>query len=460
MALSDPRFIIFLFFTAVIIFSIQKLYYRLAAIVIINFVFSLSLGSTSFLMPLIGIFAFEGAIVLADKSNGLLRNILFVAILSIILLPLFYYKYLYSWVGTLQPVLPVGISFYSFMVAGYIIDVFVDPNRVQFSRLNFMTFISFFPHLTAGPISRGQDFFNQLPQIGKFNYNNVVVGLRSLLVGLFMKVAIADSIAPVVDKIYSDPRSFEGIDHVIATIYFSFQVYADFAGYSLIAVGSARIIGIELCSNFNAPYLSETLPEYWRRWHISLSSWFRDYIFLPLQFNYRHFGNIGLISALVITFTLVGIWHGAGLKYSLFGLIHGIFVSVSTISISYRNMFWSRWGVPRASIRFFRIVFTFFVVSSTFILFRAHTISDAVYIYTSIITMHFGSLNVSLWPVFGCMILILGDISLSKAITFDSFPQTHRWILYHFIASCTIYFMIMHTYQGSLYANQFIYFKF
>src|SRR5258708_4095303 len=159
--------------------------------------------------------------------------------------------------------------------------------------------------------------------MGQFDYARAVSGLRAILVGLFMKIVIADALAPYVDSVYADPRQHGAVDLALSTTYFSFQVYADFAGYSLIAIGSARLLGVELLTNFMQPWLSQNLPDFWRRWHISLSSWFRDYVFTPLQFQARRQGVYGLAVALIFTFVLVGVWHGAGVNFALFGLIHG-----------------------------------------------------------------------------------------------------------------------------------------
>src|SRR6185312_10875370 len=188
------------------------------------------------------------------------------------------------------------------------------------------------------------------------DYARAVAGLRAILIGLFMKVAIADTLAPHVDAVYFDPRRFGAVDLTLATVYFSFQVYADFAGYSLIAIGSARLLGVELLTNFMQPWLSQNLPDFWRRWHISLSSWFRDYVFTPLQFQARRSGAAGLAMALVFTFVLVGIWHGAGLKFALFGLIHGALVAFSTLTFARRDRYWRSRGVPRPVLSVLRAV--------------------------------------------------------------------------------------------------------
>lgn len=262
------------------------------------------------------------------------------------------------------------------------------------------------------------------------------------------------------DRIYAEPGAYGGADQALATVYFSFQVYADFAGYSLIAIGSARLLGIELMRNFDNPYLSQSLPEYWRRWHMSLSSWFRDYVFVPLQFKYRRRGKLGLAGALIVTFTLVGIWHGAGPQYALFGLIHGLLVSASTLTIGKRTKFWRERGLPSSALVAMRTLNTFLVITATFVLFRAGTIPDALHIYRSILTLDAGTRTLSLLPLLGCVLLITGDLITARGLSLASLPTVGRWAAYHFAILAILVFTYIHAQQGSPYANQFIYFKF
>jgi D-alanyl-lipoteichoic acid acyltransferase DltB (MBOAT superfamily) len=322
-------------------------------------------------------------------------------------------------------------------------------------------FISFFPQLTAGPIGRAPSLFSQLPSLGVFDYGKAVDGLRAIVVGLFMKVVIADSLAPHVAKVYSSPHSFGAIDHILATIYFSFQVYGDFAGYSLIAIGSARLLGIELMTNFQQPYLSQSLPEYWRRWHISLSSWFRDYVFVPLQFRYRRSGAVGLVAALIFTFTLVGLWHGAGPQYALFGFIHGVLVAGSTLTFAKRDKIWRRLGVAHILVVIFRTLLTFLIISLTFVLFRADTIPDALFIYGSIAKAELGQRTLpTILPALAIASLIAGDIAVANGFSLAKLPVFLRWSTYHLATLSILGFMLFHASQQSPYAKQFIYFKF
>lgn len=222
--------------------------------------------------------------------------------------------------------LPVGISFYTFQTLSYTIDVYkgkLEPER-NFAR--FALFVSFFPQLVAGPIERATHLLPQFKQRFNFEYNRVVSGLRLMLWGFFKKVVIADNIARVVDQVYANPEDQTGLTYLIATYFFAFQIYCDFSGYSDIAIGSARVMGFDLMENFRQPYLSTSVREFWSRWHISLSTWFRDYVYIPMGGNrvikWRWHYN------LVITFMISGLWHGANWTFVIWGLLHGAFLII------------------------------------------------------------------------------------------------------------------------------------
>ena len=270
-----------------------------------------------------------------------------------------------------------------------------------------------------------------------------------------------DTLAPHVEAVYSDPRRFGAVDLTLATVYFSFQVYADFAGYSLIAIGSARLLGIELLTNFSQPYLSQNLPEYWRRWHISLSSWFRDYVFIPLQFQARRLRKVGLAAALVFTFVLVGVWHGAGLKYAIFGLIHGILVAYSTLTFAKRDNFFRRLGVPGVPLSIGRALATFSIVTLTFVLFRASGVSDALWIYAAILKGKSAAVSLPfLVPALLIAMLVLGDVAVAKGFDLARLSAGRRWTCYYLLSFGIIYGVVFHALRESSHVQQFIYFKF
>lgn len=222
--------------------------------------------------------------------------------------------------------LPVGISFYTLQALGYLIDVYRGEIYTEKNFLRYALFVAFFPQLVAGPIERSKNLLVQLYKTTGFDYNNFRKGVLLILYGLFLKMVIADRTAIIVDTVYGNSSLYPGFYIVVATCFFAIQIYCDFYGYSTIARGSALIMGIHLMDNFHAPYFSKNIKEFWRRWHISLSGWFRDYLYIPLGGNRN--GKVKKERNLLIVFTISGLWHGASLAYVLWG---GVKRSLSSI---------------------------------------------------------------------------------------------------------------------------------
>ncbi len=227
--------------------------------------------------------------------------------------------------------LPVGISFYTFQTLSYTIDVYNGKTPVQNHLGIFAVYVSFFPQLVAGPIERSRHLLPQFYVEHKFSYDRIKYGLQQMLWGFFKKVVIADRLAIVVDGVYNNLDDYSGISLLIATIFFAFQIYCDFSGYSDIAIGSARVMGFELIDNFKRPYFSKSISEFWRRWHISLSTWFRDYLYIPLGGNrvvkWRWYYN------LFITFLVSGFWHGANWTFLVWGGLHGAYLIIAIADV-------------------------------------------------------------------------------------------------------------------------------
>lgn len=475
MALSDPRYFIFLFVVAALLPLVPQGKLRLGAIASVSVCFYMAFSPIyAVILAFVTLLAYTGAVKVDSIQPGRKRLIIFIAILFGIFSPLLFFKYVPALLETLplqasgyklnaipRLVLPVGISFYTFLAAGYLIDVYVGIIRSEQGLIRFAAFMSFFPQLTAGPIARSTHLLPQLEALGNYDYARIVSGFRLLLIGMFMKVVIADSLAPLVDIVYTSPTKYARGDLFIATFYFSFQVYADFAGYSLLAIGSARLLGIELLANFKQPYLSQTLPEYWRTWHISLSSWFRDYVFTPLHLQWRNLGKFGLVSALIITFIIVGVWHGAGLKYAIFGLIHGVLVAGSTLTIKRRDKILKVLHVPKWLIVTSRTFITFAIVTLSFVLFRANDNWDANYIYRIFLFGDGADHTLPyVWPLFLIGILIVGDLLAKRGWSWDRLPQASRWIAYQIISLVILVFVVYRWTEHSVHMQHFIYFKF
>ncbi|MCW9037116.1 MBOAT family O-acyltransferase, partial [Altibacter sp.] len=227
-------------------------------------------------------------------------------------------------VAPLQIILPVGISFYTFQTLSYTIDIYKRKLEPTNNALAFFTFVAFFPQLVAGPIERASHLLPQFFKTYKFDYQQVKSGLLLMAFGLFKKMVIADRAAILVNQVYGDPGSYDGYQLVVATFFFAVQIYCDFSGYSDIAIGIARTMGFDLMKNFDSPYFSKSITEFWRRWHISLSTWFRDYVYIPLGGSrggtYKTYAN------LFIVFLVSGLWHGAAFTFVIWGAIHGVII--------------------------------------------------------------------------------------------------------------------------------------
>ena len=283
---------------------------------------------------------------------------------------------------TLKVLLPVGISFYTFQTIGYTIDVYRGKIKPEKHLGIFAVYVSFFPQLVAGPIERAKNLLPQFFVKQFFDYKRITDGLKVMLWGFFLKVVIADRLAIVVDAVYNNPLEYTGIPLILATVFFAFQIYCDFAGYSFIAIGAAQVMGIKLMDNFKRPYHSKSISEFWRRWHISLSSWFRDYLYIPLGGNRVSIPRWYL--NLFIVFLVVGIWHGANWTFIVWGVIHGFYLIFSAITKNIRSQIANKIGLakfPKLHM-FLQMAITFTLVNIGWIFFRANTLSDAAYILT------------------------------------------------------------------------------
>ncbi|TSC68819.1 MAG: putative membrane protein involved in D-alanine export [Parcubacteria group bacterium Gr01-1014_56] len=279
--------------------------------------------------------------------------------------------------GALSLILPLGLSFHIFQSLAYIIEVYKGRYKAERNYLTYALYVMFFPQLVAGPIERPAQLIPQLKAIQQFNYTQVISGLRLMAWGFFKKIVIANNLAILVNFVYARSGTADASMLLIAVFAFSIQLYADFSGYSDIAVGSARMFGVELVQNFKQPYFSRSVAEFWRRWHISLSSWFRDYVYLPLAWKYStHLG--WLYAAIIVTFVLTGVWHGAGWNYVLMGLIFGLYISIGLWTKERRDSFAHKIGLLGASRAFLQIGTTFILATFAWIFFRAANLSEAL----------------------------------------------------------------------------------
>ncbi|MBN1523366.1 MAG: MBOAT family protein [Spirochaetales bacterium] len=350
----------------------------------------------------------------------------------------------------LSIVLPVGISFYTFQTLSYSIDVYnkkISPTR---DVLSFLAFVSFFPQLVAGPIERA---INLLPQFFKkrqFLYKDMSAGIKLIIFGFFMKLVVADRAAIYVDAVYNNVNNHEGITFIAATILFAFQIYSDFAGYSLIAIGTARLFGFHIMTNFNRPYFAASVGDFWKRWHISLSTWFRDYVYIPLGGN-RTSTPRWLIN-IFITFLVSGLWHGANWTFVLWGALNGIYLIAEAVFFKS-----GRKGI-------LNVFITFLLICFSWIFFRAANITDAFHIVHSILTKP-GKLFIPegadiVAPVYALLAILLLVIVEFKKEYFDRAGRLKK--INHSSAKIAYYSIVVFVilYIGVFNSSQFIYFQF
>ncbi|MBQ7155246.1 MAG: MBOAT family protein [Synergistaceae bacterium] len=268
---------------------------------------------------------------------------------------------------TLNLLLPVGISFYTFQTLGYVIDVYRGKTRAERNFWVYAAFISYFPQLVAGPIERTNNLLPQIKAHHEFDYSQAVYGIKLMVWGFFKKLCIADVLAVYADKVFEDVYKFSSFSLFLAVLFFTMQVYCDFSGYSDIARGCSKMLGIELMENFRSPYLSASIREFWSRWHISLSTWFRDYVYIPLGGN--RCGKIRHNVNLMITFIVSGLWHGANWTFVIWGAVHGLAQVIENAVL------------PRKSGGVLRIMGTFVFVMLAWVFFRAQNLTEAVYVF-------------------------------------------------------------------------------
>jgi alginate O-acetyltransferase complex protein AlgI len=280
--------------------------------------------------------------------------------------------------STLQIILPVGISFYTFHGLSYVIDIYKGKIKAEKNFVNYAVFVSFFPLLVAGPIERATHLLPQVKQKRIFNYLQATDGLKQILWGLFKKIVIADTCAEQVNYIFSHTQDSSGTTLAIGAVFFAFQIYGDFSGYTDIALGTAKLLGFELLKNFSFPYFSRSIAEFWRRWHISLSSWFKDYLYIPLGGSKN--GKIQTIRNTFIIFLVSGFWHGANYTFIAWGFLHALYIMPSVLlntNRQYVDIVAQGRLLPNAK-ELFQILITFILVCIAWIFFRAENIGLAL----------------------------------------------------------------------------------
>lgn len=440
------------------------------------------------------------AALLMDGRPQRIKKLFLIAGIAVNLGILFAFKYLNFFSGIVNSVneiirvqgriqkfsllLPIGISFYTFQALGYLIDVYRGTVGAQRHFGKLALFLSFFPQLLAGPIGRAKDLLGQFDVKHAFDPARVADGLKLMMWGYFIKMVVADNLTGIVDMVYNNIHIYEGIHYLIASLAFTYQIFSDFAGYSFIAQGSALVLGFTLITNFDRPYQSVSINDFWRRWHISLSTWFRDYLYIPLGGN--RVSRARQVFNIVIVFLSSGLWHGANWTFVLWGGIHALFSSASLLTRNARTAVVRTLhleSLPRIH-HAIRITITFILVSFAWIFFRANTIGDALYIiremprgvaYYLSNSFCFMLTERRFAPLFDLLrsmdidiprlVLLLFPIGILELINnmYTSEPLVHdkmrhlhgflRFFFYFFIIMCILLL-------GKFAATQFIYFQF
>lgn len=312
---------------------------------------------------------------------------------------LVYFKYLGYWLSLINPawsplssesindlvhiILPIGISFYTFNAIGYTIDVYMQLIKPERNIAHYFTYQAFFPQVLSGPVSRSRLLLPQLKKPHTLDYDTVVSGLRLILMGYFKKIVIANSLRPSVDASFNNYNFHSGTTLLVASLLYFCQLYADFSGYTDVALGTARLFGYNLIQNFNKPFLSRSVTDFWRRWHISLSSWVRDYMYYPISYSLRQYKDIAMLCATLITFFIIGMWHGPKMNFAIFGLMMFFFITAEFYLTKVLSIFITK--VPLI-IRMIEIGLTFVLMSLSLILLRADTTKQALNIISKIFT--------------------------------------------------------------------------
>jgi D-alanyl-lipoteichoic acid acyltransferase DltB (MBOAT superfamily) len=412
--------------------------------------------------------------ILIHKTSGLKRRVILIVtvILNILILCIFkYYNFFleqtavflsgmgirYSELPFIDILLPIGLSFHTFQALSYIFEINRGNIKPEKHFGIYSLYVMFFPQLVAGPIERPQNMLHQFHEEKHFDSNRVIVGLKIMLWGFIMKLVIADRLGMYVDEVYADAYQTGNLNIWLAVmLFFPFQIYCDFAGYSLIAVGSARVLGFNLMENFRTPFSSLTTSELWNRWHISLSSWFRDYLYQPIVIFLRDYGKWSVVLGLFITFFLSGLWHGAGLAFIGYGLFQGTIMIVEyLLGVKSSKLVKQRFGKLKG------ILITYFFFSLSLVLFRSLGLRKTGHIFEEMFgkfDFHFVDI-----PKISSLSYIIGISAIAGLLLFEKFRgmrllYQNYGLRYEIVITSSM--MILLVLFGVFYNVSFIYFQF
>lgn len=471
MLFNSLLFLVF-FPTVVLIYFLLPPRFRWLFLLIASYYFYMNWQPIYALLISFSIFTTWLCGVLLDKTDDVRRRKLYLTLSLLINFGiLFLYKY-YNFINTsvfsvfeyfnirwevpnLDVLLPVGISFYTFQAVGYTIDVYRKDIKAEKHIGIYALFVTFFPQLVAGPIERSINLLPQFREIKKCTIANLSAGFKLVLWGFFLKIVLADRLGLYVDAIFNNVDKHTGSSHALASFFFAFQIYGDFAGYSLIAIGVAKMMSFSLMTNFSRPYLATSVTTFWSRWHISLSTWFKDYLYIPLGGNRG--SKVRTYFNLFLTFFVSGIWHGANFTFIIWGALHGLYSTLEKGLGLERKKYGNKLSFKIV----FNIFLTFLMVDFAWIFFRANNLTDAWKIIVKIFT-DFGSALFVRWEIFFVAIICM-TILFFKEITDEFFPNKFELLnnknkYVRIIAMALLFCLII--FLGIFDSGQFIYFQF
>ncbi|MEO8768988.1 MAG: MBOAT family O-acyltransferase [Ferruginibacter sp.] len=361
----------------------------------------------------------------------------------------------------LSILLPIGLSFHTFQAMSYTIEVYRGHQKAERHFGIYSLYVMFYPQLVAGPIERPQNLLHQFREKYDFDYQRISEGLKLMLFGFFKKLVIADRLAIYVNSVYNHADQHTGNTLILATIFFAFQIYCDFSAYSDIAIGAARVMGFKLMTNFNRPYFARDISEFWKRWHISLSTWFKDYLYISLGGNKvsvpRWYFN------LFIVFLLSGLWHGANWTYIIWGALNGFYLVFAIVSKKWRNKFNKLIGIEKLPVlnHIFQVLITFVLSCLAWVFFRANNVSDAFFIIRKMATfkgaVFFENPSILIYSILGIALLFIIEFKAEFFKNGFSLFNNGSWVVRNIsYAAMLIIIILIGVFDG----GQFIYFQF
>jgi alginate O-acetyltransferase complex protein AlgI len=392
----------------------------------------------------VSLFTYRAAILVeqaSEKKRG--SRLIYWGSISSLVLCWIGFRYANRLTGDTGIVFPLGMSFYTFQAIGYLTEVYWEEEKAERNLINLLLYMLLFMKFLSGPIERSTDLLPQIRKLSPASYSMMTYGLKLIVVGLVKKLLLADHIAPYIDDVFHSMHTVSGIERLMACLLYPIELYADFSGYTDMAIGTGMLFGLKLSPNFAHPFAAQTTAEFWRRWHISLSSWVRDYLFLPLSSFTRRWGQWGMAASLMVTFIALGIWHGAGWTFAVYGLIQGLVIVWELRTERIRNKVKGYIGKPLFAT--LSVIRTYLIFAVSLVFFKAQSISDAFYFLRNISFQSHVSwkeINIGMSDhiciVTGAtlLLILLYDFFMSRGdlhLRFEKQPALFRWTVYYLI---------------------------